>query len=128
MENRTEAILDLFVDSWIKTEKFYVDLSDQYAHFERLKPILLFIQDLKRKGYDKFFRLGSSVDFYLVISRSVNHGLRNDQKWIKIEAYDKTFDVILRDGTKTYRRYTLDSLNDSRLTNLLNTLKSTLVD
>jgi hypothetical protein len=124
--NRTEVILSQFANSWTETENHFRYLLENHD-FKRLKPILLFIEGLKSNGENKFFRIGSSVDG-LLISRSVNHGLRRDQKFIRIEAYDNKFGVVLRDGDKTYREYMLDELNDPRLINLLNTLKDTLVD
>ena len=127
MQNRTEAILDRFNHSWIETELRFDDLIDNYTGFERLKWIRLFIGELKQKGENRYFRIGTSMHS-LLISRSVNHGLRSDQKYIVIEAYDKKFEVTLRDGGKIYRQYMLDDLNDSRLTNLLKTLKDVLVD
>jgi hypothetical protein len=64
----------------------------------------------------------------LILSRSVDFGLRKDQKYLKIETIDANdFEVILRDGGKVYREYR-NNLNDYRLTNLLQTLKHTLVD
>ncbi len=127
MESRTEIIVSRFTDSWVETELFFDRLIQNYPGFERLKPVRLFMDDLKQKGGNRFFRLGTSVH-RLLISRSVNHGLRLDQKYIIIEAYDKKFEVTLRDGEKTYRQYMFDDLNDIRLTNLLKTLKDTLVD
>jgi hypothetical protein len=127
MQNRTEVILSKFTDSWVETERFFDDLINNYSGFQRLMPFRIFIGELKQKGEDRFFRLGNSMD-RLLISRSVNHGLRLDQKYIMIEAYDKKFEATLRDGEKTYRQYMLEDLNDNRLTNLLRTLKDTLVD
>lgn len=124
--DRTEVILSQFANSWIETESHFRDLLEKHG-WKKLKPILLFIEELKGDGADKFFRIGSSVG-RLLISRSVNHGLRRDQKFITIETYDNKFGVTLSDGYKTYREYTLYELNDPRLINLLKTLKHTLVD
>lgn len=127
MENRTEAILNRFAESWSETEFYFNGLINKSADFERLKPLLRFILDLKQKGENKFFRLGSSMDS-LLISRSVNNGLRIDQKFIRMEAYDKKFGIVFRDGKQIYREYMLDNLDDYRVVNLLKTLKGTLVD
>lgn len=65
----------------------------------------------------------------LLISRSVDQGLRTDQKYIKIEAVaEHDFKVSLREGETVYRTYRLTNLGDTRLLNLLKTLKSTLAD
>jgi hypothetical protein len=128
MDERTIEIINRFSRSWTETENRYDDLVDNYEGFERLKPLRLFILTLKEKGEDKYFRLGTSMHT-LVISRSVDHGLRTDQKHLKIEAVDiNDFEVIFRDGDKVYREYRIKSLEDIKLTNLLQTLKHTLVD
>jgi len=124
MQNRTEAILSQFHNSWIETELFYDKLINYNKRYIKIRE---FITELKLKGEHNFFRLGLSMD-RLLISRSVNNGLRMDQKFIRIEAYDNKFDVVLRDGQKTYRSYILDDLNDQRMINLLATLRDTLVD
>lgn len=128
MDERTIEILNRFSNSWTETENRYDDLIDNYDGFERLRPLRNFILTLKEKGGDKDFRLGTSMHT-LVISRSVNHGLRLDQKYLKIDTIDTDdFEVIFRDGDKVYREYRINSLDDINLTNLLQTLKHTLVD
>ena len=127
MDDRTKEILKLFCDSWIETEKSYDLLINNQHGFENLIPIRQFIAKLKHNGEDKFFRIGTSM-YTLIISRSVNHGLRIDQKCIRIEAYSASrFEITLRDD-KIYRQYMVDSLDDIKLTKLLNTLKETLID
>ncbi len=127
MDERTKAILERFDKSWSDTEDFYNDLIDNYPGFELLYPIKLFIEDLKKTGAATKFRLGTSMHV-LVISRSVNFGLRPDQKHIKIEALENKFEVKLLDGSKTYRQYTVDNLGDDKVKNLLRTLEHTLAD
>jgi len=127
MDERTTEIQRRFKNSWTETEVVYSNLIDNYPGFERLKPVKQFIQTLKQNGGDIIFRLGTSLHI-LVISRSVNHGLRTDQKHIKIDAYDNKFEVIFRDGDKVYRQYIVDRLDDVKVTRLLKTLKSTLPD
>jgi hypothetical protein len=127
MDKRTAEILKRFDESWSATEHFYDKLIGNFTGFERLIPVRQFIQTLRQNGANKFFRLGTALHL-LVISRSVDHGLRKDQKHIKIEAYDDKFEVMLLDGEKIYRQYVVDSLSDTRVTRLLETLKSTLVD
>lgn len=128
MDDRTAEILSRFNQSWNETESFYDELIDQYESFHFLKPLRLFMMRLREKAGDKFFRLGTSVH-NLLISRSVEHGLRADQKYIKIEVIDAChFEVTFRDGNKIYRSYQLKSLEDIKLANLLQTLRHTLVD
>lgn len=127
MDERTKEIVKRFSDSWTETEKFYDDLIANYPGFERLKRIRQFISTLKQNGDDKHFRLGTSVHM-LLISRSVNHGLRLDQKHIKIDAFDNKYEVTMRDGDKVYRQYIVDNLDDIRVTKLLRTLKDILID
>jgi hypothetical protein len=127
MEETTAEILRRFQESWELTEERFANLIDLNPGFERLIPVYLFIQKLKDAGNNQFFRLGTSMH-ELIISRSVNHGLRDDQKSIRIEAFDDSFEVTLKDGNKMYRQYKIEELGDPRLTGLLETLKSTLID
>jgi hypothetical protein len=127
MDERTKEIEKRFSDSWSETEKFYEDLIANYPGFERLKAIRQFIATLKQNGENRFFRLGTSVHI-LLISRSVNYGLRSDQKHVKIDAFNNKFEVTLRDGDKVYRQYMVDSLDDIRVTKLLRTLREILID
>lgn len=127
MQNRTQIILNQFAESFTETDLYFKDLIDNYSGFERLKPISKFILDLKKKGQSSYFRFGTSIH-RLLISRSVEHRLRPDQKYIIIEAYNEKFEITFRDGEKTYRQYMLEDLSDERLTKLLKTLKHTLID
>ncbi|OOQ59641.1 hypothetical protein [Mucilaginibacter pedocola] len=125
--DRTAEILHRFEASWSETELHYKDLLDNYPGWERTRPVLKFIEELRAAGWGKYFRLGTSIH-RLIISRSVNFGLRADQKYVMIEAYDNQFEVTLRDGYKSYRKYRVDNLYDERVMKLLETLKGTLVD
>jgi hypothetical protein len=128
MERRTEEIKNRFEASWSETELFYDDLIKNYTGFDRLVPLRQFINKLRKKGKFKYFRLGTSMHT-LVISRSVDRGLRLDQKHIKIEAIKTDdFEVTLRDGDKSYCEFRIKDLEDDRITKLLKTLKDTLVD
>ena len=127
MDTRTEEIVKHFTESWIQTQSHYESLIDSGPEFNLLIPIYNFIRKLKKAREDKFFRLGTSIHD-LIISRSVESKLRPDQKYIKIKAMDRSFVVTLRDGIKMYKEYTIKDLEDERLTGLLQTLKSTLVD
>ena len=128
MHERTIEILNRFSKSLTETENRFNDLINNYDGFERLEPMLHFIIALKAKGEDKYFRLGTSMHT-LVISRSVNHGLRHDQKHLKIDAIDlNDFEVVFQDGDKVYREYRIKSLDDIKLVNLLQTLKRALID
>jgi hypothetical protein len=128
MDVRTKEILRLFKLSWDETEAFYDKLLNEYPGWDRLKPLRSFISELREKGEDNFFRLGTSMHV-LMISRSVKHHLRDDQKYIRIEVI-KTDDieVILRDAPTTYREYRVKDFDDTRIFKLLKTLKDTLVD
>lgn len=127
MDNRTDEIIQRFKTSWTEVEECY-DIMLANGGFDRLKPLRHFISDLRQKGEDKYFRAGTSM-YTFILSRSVDFGLRVDQKYIRIEPFDNNaFEVTLRDGYKAYREYRLTNLTDVRLTKLLQTLKDTLVD
>lgn len=128
MDARTQTILNLFHESWTETLLRYDDLITNYSGFERFKPLREFILKLQVQDEDKYFRIGTSVH-YLIISRSVNHGLRTDQKYIKIDVINEhDYYVTFREDTVTYREYRLQTLDDPRIYKLLKTLKDTLVD
>ena len=128
MDERTIEILNRFNKSWTETEYRYDDLIHNYEWFKRLKPLRHFILTLKENGENRNFRIGTSMHT-LIISRSVNHGLRPDQKYLKIEALaTNDFEVIFRDGDKVYREYRIESLDNNKLMKLLQTLKQALVD
>ncbi len=127
MDERTTEILKRFSNSWTETEKHFDNLIENYS-FEKLKPIRQFIKELKQKDGDKLFRLGTSIHI-LVLSRSVDNGLRADQKCLKIDAIKESdFEITLKDGESMYRQYRITDLGDIKLTKLLKTLKDTLVD
>src|SRR5712672_2417817 len=108
MDERTTEILNRFQTSWIKTEKYFDHLIDNCPGFDKLKPVRQFIAKLKQKGESTLFRLGTSMHT-LLLSRSFEHGLRLDQKYIKIETIENNdFEVTLRDGDKIYRQYRIN--------------------
>lgn len=129
MDERTKEILNRFAKSWDETLSFYDELINNHPGFERLIPIRGYILKLRSAGADNFFRIGTSIH-ELLISRSVNFGLRSDQKYIRIEALlSNDFFVRFQDGDgNVYREYRLTSLDDIKLAQLLKTLKSTIVD
>ncbi len=123
----TEEILIRFEKSWEETENFYSELICQNDGWGKVIPILELIQSLKSRGENKFFRIGTSIH-HLIISRSVEPYLRDDQKFIRIIAENDKFIVAFSEDAKMYREYTLSSLKDRCIVNLLKTLKDTLVD
>ncbi len=128
MDNRSAEILKRFNESWDQTETLYDELIENYPGFDRLKPLRIFLSKIRSEGYSNFFRAGTSMHT-LLLSRSVDFGLRTDQKYIKIEAIDANdFEITLRDGEKIYRQYRIDNLYDDKLAKLLKTLEGTLVD
>ena len=128
MDDRTQEILKRFSKSWTETEKSYDELIALYPGWEKLIPLRQYITQLKEQGADKLFRAGTSMHS-LILSRSVDFGLRDDQKYLKIETITTNdFEITFRDGAKVYREYRIKHLEDNKLTNLLQTLKHTLVD
>ena len=123
MNNRSKEITSHFEKSWYETEKIFDMLLEN--GFERLVPVREFITELKEKDESHNFRIGTSM-YRLIFSRSIEHGLREDQKQVTIDTLDKNdYEINLRDGIKKYR---ISDLNDIKLTKLLETLKGTLID
>lgn len=132
MNDRTEEIIRRFEESWTKTENFYRDLLENYDGFSFVEPILELIRKMKDSGESKNFRIGTSMHT-LVISRSVDYGLRNDQKAIRIKRINDLkdafeFEIIMHQGDERYREYRVTDLNDERVMKLIKTLKGTLID
>ncbi len=126
MNNRTTVITFRFEKSWNDTEQVFDMLLEN--GFERLIPVRELIKELKQKGENQNFRIGTSL-YRLIFSRSVEHGLRDDQKQLIIDTLEKNdYEITLRDGFKEYRHYRISELNDIKLTKLLETLKGTLID
>jgi hypothetical protein len=128
MDDRTCEILNRFYTSWVQTKAHFDDLISCHEEFERLIPIRAFITHLEQAGGKEVYRLGTSIHM-LIISRSVDHGLRTDQKYIRIEALSvNDFEVTMRAGEKMYRQYRVNDLKDSRVIKLFQTLKHVLID
>jgi hypothetical protein len=128
MITREEEIINRFKHSWVKTLNIYNDLINNHKGWDKVKPVRDFVQKLQRDGFDNHFRLGTSV-YYLLISRSVEHGLRSDQKYIHVDPISPDdFKVTLKDGDKVYRQYRVATLMDEKVSKLLKTLSDTLID
>jgi len=126
MDNRTIEITKQFQNSWEETQKVFDSLDND--GFERLKPLKIFIAELKEKGENNHFIIGSSLN-RLIFSRSVDFGLRDDQKRIMINPLAlNDYEIIFSNGFKKYREYRISDLADNRLTKLLKVLKDTIVD
>lgn len=127
MNARTKEIIHRFEKSWDDTLAHYQMLIDN-GGFDKLIPIRNLILEMKANGAWKHFRIGTSM-WTLIFSRSVDFGLRPDQKHVKIETLNfDDYRVILRDADKLYREYSISDLSDVRLTKLLKTLNNILID
>ncbi len=127
MNNKTELIINCFEKSWNETLERYQMLINN-GGFDKWIPIRDLIIEMKENSEWKHFRIGTSM-FTLIFSRSVDFGLRTDQKHVKIETLNfNDYEIALRDGEKVYREYRISDLKDTRLTKLLNTLRGTLID
>jgi hypothetical protein len=128
MDERTAVIIDQFEISWKVTLADYNQLIEKYTGFDHLIPLRDFIVKLKSEGADRHFRLGKSmVD--LMFSRSVDHGLRDDQKCVRLAFLGPDlYNLQLSDRNQVYRAYRIESLEDERVGKLLETLRETLVD
>ena len=93
--------------------------------FEHLKPLKEFIADLKLEGWNKELRIGTSL-YSLIFSRSLEHGLRNDQKFIKIDTIElNEYEVIFKVEKEETSKIKISDLKDSRLDKLLKKMKGT---
>src|SRR5687767_12267263 len=88
----TVAIQEEFIKSWNEIEQYFEDLTSNEG-WKHVKPILQVISHLRELGYDRAFRAGNSV-WVLSLSRSIHHGLRDDQHHVGIMVtLQNTYDV-----------------------------------
>lgn len=110
-DNISEDIAQAFFDSWDDVEQFYDHqahlpdsfqpnptdaaeqeffqkyLSQTAAHYAWLKSILNLIRELRTHGYNRQFRAGTSL-YTLILSRSCEYGLRNEQPRLYFQYID----------------------------------------
>lgn len=134
MDPRTTEILNQFTKSWDDTEAHY-DMLSQYDGWDFLKELRSFITELRKQNFEEKFRIGTSMH-RLIFSRSVDHGLRKDQKQLVIDAFKNgSYDILFYDFTAPgdlIRKYdefrTTELTENKRLMNALNKLANTVVD
>jgi hypothetical protein len=81
-----------FILSWIDIRDFYLE------DWETISPTALALLDhLSGLGYDRQLRAGQSMAT-LVLSRSRRHGLRPEQKYVRIEFDRNGIEITLRNG------------------------------
>jgi hypothetical protein len=73
---------DAFVHSWDLVEQSYMS-GAAGPEGERWRPVLELVREMRRRGYDRVFRAGMAA-YNLVLSRSAEHGLRRDQRYVDI--------------------------------------------
>jgi len=126
MNKAAREIEDRFQKSWEETVNTFKLFEN--GGFKKYKPMHQFLINLKEQGENSYFRIGTSL-YRLFFSRSVERGLRIDQKFIRIDTITESdYEVVFRDGQTTFREYRLSTLNDEKMKNLLKTLKETLID
>lgn len=127
MGNRVNIEAD-FVKSWDETEEFYSDLFS-HGGWNYVKPIMPVIRHLRSLGYDKTLRAGTSL-YTLVLSRSRNWGLREDQHFLAIEPkIQHDFIVWYADGSNPAEKLRAGNLiGDDTFRILLNQLSSQPID
>ena len=73
---------EIFVRSWDAMERRSA-LGTRGFPVELAEPIRALVQEMRRRGYDRRFRAGMAAH-NIVLSRSAEHGLRNDQLNVSI--------------------------------------------
>ena len=74
------AVENAFLASWERAEAYYEWWAEK-RHHEWLAPMVGFVRQLRGRGYDRIFRHGHAL-YFLVLSRSLEHGLRPTQPFI----------------------------------------------
>lgn len=92
-----------FVMTWDWMESYYEGLS----HLKNKDKIVQLIREMRKKGFDKKMRAGQSLND-LVLSRSIKHGLREDQKGIRFsfEYIQSTMEI----NRRGYKKIVLDEI------------------
>src|SRR5688572_25369409 len=72
---------DVFAHSWDLVERSYS--VEAQRDEETFRPALELVREMRRRGYDRVFRAGTAA-LSLVLSRSAEHGLRSDQRWVQV--------------------------------------------
>jgi hypothetical protein len=73
-----------FAESWGWVERFYREELLPLPSWQWLGGIVPLIGELKARGYDRSLRAGQSL-YVLILSRSREHGLRDEQSNVAIE-------------------------------------------
>jgi hypothetical protein len=73
---------DVFRDSWEGAEAFFPTMASR-SGYDWLLPMGKLVKELRRRGFDRMFRFGHSL-WFLVLSRSLKHGLRTGQPYVEI--------------------------------------------
>ena len=73
---------EAFIRSWDEVEQEYRRLATG-GTWESCCPLVGLIVELRRRGDDRLFRAGMAA-WSLVLSRSAEHGLREDQPFVQV--------------------------------------------
>ena len=110
---------DDFIQSWDMVEQVFDYMLGLQPWRER---VLHFLADLRRAGYDRKLRAGTSLDFFIV-SRSRRHGLRPDQPCVMFWFHGEMMDMTTKKGDDEWIRdidVALSPRVELALTELLN--------
>ena len=85
-----------FARSWDEVEEWYRTLAAGLL-WESCGPVVRLIEELRRRRYDRLFRAGVAA-YALVLSRSAEHGLREDQPsvWVFVGQHGTPMEVVTR--------------------------------
>lgn len=127
-ENELSEIEQAFQESWVWMERFFA----RYVIIQKrtdLEPIYRFIFFSNLAYSDEYttkLRAGQAMDM-LMLSRSKEHGLREDQPWLRIfSRQDGAFDLIYITVKSTYKS-TVEMLIDDKI-RIVDELKAMLDD
>jgi hypothetical protein len=81
-ENDQLTIAEKFSKSWDEMVEFFTHLSAERYQWSWLKPILGLIGEMRARGYDRQFRVGQSLAYFM-LSRSQEHGLWTEQSFLR---------------------------------------------
>ena len=111
-EGSWEAVRQFFVENFNWCREDYPDFSDiQFEEFKEYicaptssKGLIPLIDEMRHEAFHRHTRAGQSI-YYLILSRSKQHGLRPGQHYVFLHPRStRSVDIGYNDGTEEYGR------------------------
>ena len=81
----------LFQHTWEGAESYYLSWANRPG-LAFLGPMATLVAELRQQGFDRTCRLGHAL-YFLVLSRSWEHGLRPDQSFVQLRPFPDRIEI-----------------------------------